>query len=258
MSIAVDHLDYADAWPTVALLQNDMVENHDRSDARREASRLPASLGRLDEEDRVVLTLAGIYRAEPNHTIVDDFERALKLVSQKYRRRRDRRTEATVSVEDLVECLSFTEVQARRTLILLESERLVTVSGEAKFVIEPEIHHFLYVRNAKGYVRTKAKRDRQRCIARKREAVAGATIGDRGGIRKIVLTVLATVLAAFVLWIGHQLWPADEEAPEQHRKSNAVQRRTQVGAALLGESRRLLVRAGPLAGPPRRARAGRC
>jgi hypothetical protein len=224
MSMAVDHFDVTGEWASVGLLQNAMVEHHDRSDAEREADRLPGKFGRRGEGDRVTLTVAGIYRAEPNHQIVDDFERSLGFAFRQYRRRRDPRVEATISTRDLVEKLSFTELQAQRAIVLLREELLISPQQPAgeSFSITPEMHHFRSVRDAEGYVKVKAKRDRQRCVAKKRGAISKATIGDRRGIRAVLLATLATVLAAFILWVGHQIWPTDGDASEHHRKSGSA------------------------------------
>lgn len=215
MATVVDHFDDTGEWPTVPLVQNALAEHHDRSDAKREAGRLSGPLGRREgKSNRVVLTFRGIRKSQPNHRLVDGFERALGVLSGRYRRRGDRHTEATVTVGDLTESLCLSERRVRCILSLLEIERLVSTSptGGDSFVITPEMHHFLYVRGGREYLKVKARRDRQRCRARKRRAISDATIRDRKGLREVVIGILVVLLAAFMLWVGARLWPTDSPA----------------------------------------------
>jgi DNA-binding transcriptional ArsR family regulator len=208
MATVTDHYDDTGEWPTLRLAQNTLAEHHDRSDAKREAQRLSGPLGRWDREsNQVMLTFRGVLRADPNHRLVDDFERALRVLSNRYRHRADARAEATVNIGELAEELSVSDRRARRALGLLGIESLVCVDedGGERFVIKPEIRHFLRVRGGNAYLRVKARRDRQRCRSRKRRAIREATIPDRAGIRKMLIGALALVLGTGILWLGQQI-----------------------------------------------------
>jgi predicted transcriptional regulator len=195
----------------MALVQNVLVEYHDSSDARLAASRLPSRLGRTEGKNHVVLTFPGVYEADPNHEIVEDFERSLVDLSRTYRRWGNRLEEAAVSVEEVAFRLKLSESRAQCAMTLLEAEGLVApASKRRRFVITPEMRHYLYVRSPKDYIKIKAKRERRRCLIRKGRLISRATLGDRKGIRKIILGALAIVVAAVILWTGRQLRPTTE------------------------------------------------
>jgi hypothetical protein len=206
MSTTLGLYDDTDEWPALALVQNTMVEHHDLVDVKRAAKRLPGGFVREGQEGaKVELTFRGIFEAEPNHPLVDDFERTLRVVTRRYKSRQDPKLEATIGVADLTETLVLDEHRVRRALDLLRAEGLVSAGADrTSFRIRPEIRHFIRVRDAAAYVKVRAKRDRQRCRARKARKTREATIGDHPGIRKVIVGALGSLLAAGVLWLGNQ------------------------------------------------------
>lgn len=203
MSTVLDLYDDTDEWPGLALVQNTMTERHDHVNAKRAAGRLPASLARTREEAGVIeLTFRGIFRADPTHQKVDDFERCLRIASRRYKRRADPRTEATICVGQVIEELALDASRAEQALELLEAERILSAEGAGCFRILPEMRHFTRVRDAAGYVRVRAKRDRQRCRARKARRALTPIVGSRPMLRKVVIGALGSLLAAGVIWLG--------------------------------------------------------
>jgi hypothetical protein len=158
----VEHFFDTGEWPTLGLVQKRMVELYDPADARKEAKRLRYGHG-WRRNDEVVLSVRGIYHAEPNHPLLDDFERAFRVATRLYKRG-VRQVEATISHRDLVAKLSFSKTQAERAIALLESESLVAPgsAGKDTMVISPRIRRFLKVRNLEGYVAKKKWLDRRR------------------------------------------------------------------------------------------------
>ncbi len=229
VNATVDH--YADTgeWPTVRLLDNRMAELDDPADASKEAKRLPRWYGRR-RGDKVAISVRGIYRTEPNHQLLDDFELALRLTARRYKRGA-RRVEATVSVDDLIEEFGFDVPRARRALGLLETESLLAPGppGEETMVIAPRIRPFLRVRSVEKYVEKRKWLDRRRRFKRLACKPFGiikwffAESTSNGA--RIVTSVLAALLVAAAIWGLHQLpigsdgdratraTPADQQPP---------------------------------------------
>jgi hypothetical protein len=205
VTATVDHFFETGEWPSIRLLQKVLTELEDPADARREARRLPYGHGRR-ENDHVVLSVRGIYGTEPNHPLLADFEHALHLAAQLYRRG-VRRIESTISYRTLIDRYSFTDPQAKRAIALLEAEALVMDApcGEEIKVILPRIRNFLRVRDVNEYVKKKARLDRKRRIKR----LLGKPLDllrwfgkEEVKIRdKIVAGALATLLAT-ALYLG--------------------------------------------------------
>jgi hypothetical protein len=166
LAATVDHFSDTGEWPPLKLLQKALTQSQDSADARREAKRLPYGHGRR-EKDRVVLSVRGIFGAKPNHALLDEFERVLKLAGELYERS-ERWVEATISYRTLIDRFSFSEHQAKRAIALLEAEALVTDSscGAQIKVILPRIRNFLNVRTVDEYVKKRADLDRKRRIKR--------------------------------------------------------------------------------------------
>lgn len=215
MSTAIERFHDTGEWASLSLLQNDLVDHYDFSNASREAERLPAKFGRKDEGDRLVLTVIGIFTAEPNHRIIDDFERSLRVLLSRYRKRRDPRVPATISASDLEKPpLHFGEMQAERTLLLMREETLISADDpeHGEFLISPEIRHFLRVRDVKSYLAVRAKRDRQRCRAKKRNAVSGATIRDRMQLKTALWAVATALLITLALWLAQEAFSGEKSS----------------------------------------------
>jgi len=199
----VDHFFDTGEWPTEKLLQKELTQLGDPADARREARRLPYGHGHR-ENGQVVLSVRGIFDARPNHPLLDDFERALKLVVRLYERGA-KRMEATLSHRTLIGRHSFSDSQASRTIALLESEGLVADAGygaDIKVVL-PRIREFLRVRDVEDYVEKKKALDRRRRIRGllRRPLDLWRWFGseETSLFKKIIVGVLTLVLATLLI-----------------------------------------------------------
>lgn len=226
LAAAVDHFADTGEWPKVDLLQNRMVELYEPVDATREAKRLRYGHGRC-RDDEVVVSVRGIFHAEPNHPLLEDFEHALRIATRLYRKGVSR-IEATISYRDLVAKRSFSKARAERAIKLLETESLVAPApaGAPTMVILPRMRRFLRVRGVEEYVERQKRLDRRRRLKRlagkplaplrwlSRE---GKSIGAKIAVGVLAL-VAGSILLAGIVWGVRQLaesasGPAPTPAP---------------------------------------------
>lgn len=208
VAAAVVHFEETGEWPKVPDVQRRLTKWLEWADARKEAKRLPASLGRIDAKDRVIVAVRGIYLVDPASRMLDDFQAAVLLATDCYRN--DRSIEATLSRSQLAAELGDDELRSRRTTALLEAESLIEpgppVEGES--VITQEIWRFLPARLITDYVRIKAEADEPRGLARLRRipaGVAGWLFGQGTRVWEkllvgVLIFLIGTMLVAVLAW----------------------------------------------------------
>jgi hypothetical protein len=117
---------------------------------------LPEKLGRIDNAERVILTLRALRNTGAAADVVDDFMKASRYAAARYR---DWDSSLILSSEDLGIELSLSPLRARRALTLLESEGLLhpidagTEAGEVTAAVD----RFASVRSSRAYVRARAQ-----------------------------------------------------------------------------------------------------
>lgn len=102
------------------------------------ASLLPAKLGRVNPDGRVVLSVAALRRVPVAADAVQDFSAAARLAARRFR---DLRADLEITVADLAIELSLSPLRASVALALLEAEGLVRATanggGPAEIVCDP-------------------------------------------------------------------------------------------------------------------------
>ncbi len=216
LAAGVELFEETGEWPKVESVQRELVRWRDTTNAKKEARRLPRRLGDLDG-DRVVLGIRAIHRAEPGSSILEAFQIALREAWMNYRNR-DRQRDPLLSVADLMNKSSLSETESWQAMKLLAAEGLVRKSTERVWEIVPTIRHYRSIRTVEGYLRRKRHFERRRCLRQavsKPAAFGRYILRPESWVRVVVLSVLATLLAALLLWAGRELLaspPADDSA----------------------------------------------
>jgi hypothetical protein len=229
LNATVEHFTDTGEWPTLRLLQQTLTQENDLADARKEAKRLRCGHGRRND-GKVVLSIAGILHADPTSPLLDDFEATLQIAARLYKKS-PRWQEATISYRDLIARRSFSELQARRAIALLESEGLVAPGppGDDTRVISPRIRHFLRARNIENYVEKKRWLDRRRHLRRLVAKPLGifrwfgredTTIGAKIAVGVLVF-VIGSLLLAAIFWGIQQSSQSDGHANAPRRSAAA-------------------------------------
>lgn len=160
---------------------------------------LPARLGHIDNDDRVVLTLRALCKTGAAAGVVRDFMEAARFAAARYR---DLDSGLTLSSEDLMVELSLSPLRAQRALALLKSEGLLRPSTVecASVEVTAEIDRFASVRGSRGYVRARAQGSRRSApwLARFRSWLRGREHTTRDLIVIAFLGGLFVVIAAAV------------------------------------------------------------
>lgn len=218
LAVTARHLDETGEWPTVEDVQAGLVACIDLSDAERKIDRLPGWLGRR-ADGRVVLSVFGLHRGDPNGPLLEDFEAALVLAVREYRGV-TMPGRAVLSPAVLAERLSMSAARASRALTLLEAEGLIVPAEADRMAVTRAIRPYLYVRNVDEYMRM---RKREECRGRRRRVreLPGRILRwfrseDTSVAAKIAVGALSTAISAVLLAaiaLGAQQLDASAEDP---------------------------------------------
>jgi len=200
-------------FPTLGLVQRELETWHDETSARREAERLPPSLGDV-EDGRVVLYVRAIQRTDPASPLLETFHAGLRVGVRMYRRR-DRKAIVSIAPADLIKRAGMSEFEARQALHMLAAEGLLERAGKV-WKVAPAVRHYRSAKDADDYLRRKKKFERRRCrrqtFSRPRDFLRGI-LEKEGFVRAVIISATAIVLATFVLWIGKELTQGGSDDP---------------------------------------------
>jgi hypothetical protein len=225
LTAGVEIFEETGEFPTIRLVQRELEGWHDDTSARREARRLPPSLGDLEGE-RVVLYVRAIQRADPASPLLGTFHDGLRVAVRIYRKR-DRRAAVLIRPADLIKRAGLSEFEARQALNMLAAERLVEKAGKAWEVMSA-VRHYRSAKSADDYLRRKRKFERSWCRRRtfaRPLDFARRILGREGLIRAVVISAAAILLASFAIWIGRELLAADSsDSPPVSRDGQPAKR----------------------------------
>jgi len=224
LTVALEHFDETGEWPRLGLVQRRLTRFLDPSNARRTAKRLPAALGRVEGE-RLVLSVRGIRLVEPNHPILEDFERVLAWASRHYRHD-DGLSETVISGQDLITGMGFTEQRAQRVMALVAAERLGLLRSEAALLVTSAIVPYLYVRDADEYLETRHRRELLQG-ARRFAGFLGSAVSWLSGrplVQRIAAGVIVGLVTALLIAVITGHFPPSSSGSVDHiiRKSSAA------------------------------------
>lgn len=221
ISAAVAFFAKAGRWPFPADVQRVLESRKDWLDAHREAKLLPEELGWLDDAGCVVISVRGIYRAEPKHAVLHGFRVALDLAVANFQRE-DWDSRATLSERELASREGMTPWQSSRAMTILAAESLIAPRQGKPAEIKPEIRHFRAVESVRDYVAARAEIDRRRrCRRRRRKPLkAISKVVDSKALKAVVLSTLGILLASFLLWVGGRIIPTEEKGPSHRPPSH--------------------------------------
>lgn len=221
LAAAVELFEETGEWPKVEWVQRELVRWRDTTNAKKEARRLPRRLGDLNG-DRVELGVRAIHQTEPGSSDLEAFQVALREAWISYRNR-DRQRDPLLSVADLMNKTFLSEMESWRAMKLLAAEGLIKKSTERVWEIVPAIRHYRSIRTVEAYLRRKQRFERRRCfrqVVSKPVALGRYALRPGGWVRVVVLSVLATLIAALLLWVGKELFasPPADDSPKATRQ----------------------------------------
>ncbi len=220
---AVELFEETGEWPKLDWLQQAVWR--DGTSVRREAKRLPRSLGDV-EDDRLVLGVRAIHLADLSSPLLECFLVALRAAWARYRGTRPP-TDVLLSISDLMNETSMSEVEAWQAMKLLAGEGLVKKSSGRVWAVLPAIRHYRGTRTVEAYLRRKRGFERRhwlRCAVTKPIRVGRKLWRPGGWVRAVALACLATLLAGFVLWVGKEVFassPSHSPTPMPPTRSKA-------------------------------------
>lgn len=215
LAVTARHLDETGEWPTVEDVQAGLVACIDLSDAERKIDRLPGWLGRR-ADGRVVLSVFGLHRGDPNGPLLEDFEAALVLAVREYRGV-TMPGRVTLSPAVLAERLSMSAARASRALTLLEAEGLIVPAEADRMAVTRAIRPYLYVRNVDEYMKI---RKREECRGRRRRLRESPGRIVRW-FRNENTSTAAKVAAGALSTLGAQQLDASAEDPPRRAPASA-------------------------------------
>jgi hypothetical protein len=222
LAAGVELFEETGEFPSLKSVQRELEGWRDETDARREARRLPPSLGGLEGE-QVVLAVRAVERVEPGSPLLDGFPAGLREALATYRRR-DRKEAPTISVADLIRRVGLSEFRARQVLQLLVAEKLVTKVGSGVWEVSPSVRHYRSVRTVEDYLRKKRAFERRRCRRStlcKPFGTVRATMGKEGAVRAAAIAAAGILLAGAVGWAVTVVVGAPADSAATHRSPHA-------------------------------------
>jgi hypothetical protein len=205
VAAGMELFDETGEWPKVDWVQRALVTWRDDTNASREARRLPASLG-VVEDGRLILGVRAFHQTEPGSRLVETFWIGLREAWRRYLHGNPP-DDVLLSVSDLVNHAHFTEVEAKKTIEMLAVEGLVEKKTERVWAVVPAIRHYKSARSVDDYLEMKRRFERKRCLRRAPtksiKPLQRLLRADRW-VGALIIATLATLLATFALWIGEE------------------------------------------------------
>lgn len=213
LAAGVSLLEDTGEFPKLEWVQRSLVGWRDETNARREAKRLPQSLGAV-EDGRVILKVRAIHRDDPGSNLLEAFRIGLRFAWTRYRAGKPP-TDVLISASDLANDSNLSEDEARMAIQLLEVEGLARKATERVWAVAPTIRHYKSAHTVEAYLRRKRGFERRhylRCLLGKPGKHLRRAMRPEGWIRTVVLAAVAILLAALLLWLGGILFASPSDS----------------------------------------------